>query len=70
MLCISQDLGGRKLLMEEDCNFQDLPRVLWGQEGALQRSLQTLWMPELLKGWYRWNLVKSYSDAHMAAKGS
>ena len=44
--------------------------VVWGQEGALQRSLQKLWVPELLKGWYRWDLVKSYSDAHMTAKGS
>lgn len=44
--------------------------VVWGQEGALQMSLQKLWMPELLKGWYRQDLIKSYSDAHMAAKGS
>lgn len=44
--------------------------VVWGQEGALRRSSQKLWMRELLEGWYRWDLVKLFSDAHMAAKGS
>lgn len=68
---VSQDLGGGKLVMEEGWQLSGHTKgVVWGHKGALQRSLQELWMPELLKGWYRWDLIKSYSDAHMAAEGS
>lgn len=54
MLCISQDIGGGKLLMKEDYDFQDALRMLFPGRKGLCKGL--------CKSFACWNFEKGGAD--------